>query len=131
MGRPAANHSVDARHALTLLSSLLLASCSSENGPSSNPTEEELHASDFGNHVKEPSHAFLCEDGIHLLLIYKKDGLGIELRRESDPRPISLTAAAQGAPFEGDGLTAVMTQRKLILREPGRKPVTCTRQTIG
>lgn len=79
----------------------------------------------------EPAHSFLCQDGIRLLLLYKSDGLAIEIRRENDARPTLLRAATQGAPFVGSGLTAIMKERKLILERPDRPHLTCIRQTIG
>ena len=131
MGIQDASHRSSQRALASLLVLSMLAGCSSQGNAPHNTTEEDLHSSDFGRHLTEPSHAFVCQDGTRLLLLYKSDGLAIEIRREADSRPTLLRAPAQGEPFVGANLTAVMRERKLILHQPGRSPLTCIRQTIG
>lgn len=107
---------------------LALPACSSEQ-PQRAPTEQEIHADDFGTGGVRGRHVFVCDDGSRLLVDYKEQGLTLEIREPEGRRPLLLTAPAQGLQYQGDaGTVTIMTGG--LRFEPIKGPArTCKRQT--
>jgi hypothetical protein len=114
---------------LLLACPVTLAGCSSET-PKQEPTEQELHAAD----TEHPGgvrgrHHFLCQDGGSLLVDFKDQGLGLDIREGETERPMVLIAPSQGLQFVGDTATATIGNGELRLQARGKPERVCKRQT--
>ena len=106
-----------------------LAGCSSKP-PERTPTEQELHIADSDRPGGiRGRHHFACGDGGNLLVDFKDQGLGLEIREREGERPIVLTAPAQGLQYVGDKAAATFGGGELRLQTSSRPERVCTRQT--
>jgi len=118
------------RRVLTAFSPFLLflVGCSAEQ-PEQVPSEQELHAAEIGGRGGVGRHHFICEDGTTLLVDFKAEGLGLQIRESETARPEILTAPGPGRAFVGEHSSAVIGRGKLEYRW-GLKPMrTCVRQS--
>jgi hypothetical protein len=115
-----------------LLASLLglpvLSGCGSPPKEDRQRSEQEVHANDSA----DPSglkgrHAYRCDDGNMLLVDFKNEGLELELRLSSGDPPSVLSAPAPGLQYQGDTMSAVFKEGRLLV-DTGRSPTrTCVR----
>lgn len=107
---------------------LFLVGCSAEQ-PKQVPSEQELHAAEVGGRGVVGRHHFLCEDGTTLLVDFKAEGLGLQIRESETARPETLTAPSPGRPFVGKHSFAVIGSGKLEYLRGSEPVLTCVRQT--
>lgn len=126
--RRAARH-VDRRASLiiTFLGALLQVGCS-QDPQRQTPTEQEIHAEDFGTTARvRGRHLYACDNGQRLFVDFKEAGLSLELRPQETSAPTILTAPSQGLQYIGDDATATMNGNKLRIVD-GRGAVrVCTK----
>lgn len=94
-------------------------------------TEEELHA--IGPNAREVGHphVFLCPGKERLLVDFGADGLRLQIRQPEGAPPLTLTAPAQGMPFQGSRARGILEGQKLRITNPDGSERTCVRQTQG
>jgi hypothetical protein len=107
---------------------LFLIGCSAEQ-PEQVPSEQELHAAEVGGRGVVGRHHFMCENGTTLLVDFKAEGLGLQIRESETARPATLTAPSPGRPFVGEHSFAVIGRGKLVYRRGAEPVLTCARQT--
>jgi hypothetical protein len=95
----------------------VLAGCAEERKAHA-PTEQEIHARDFetASGVRG-RHLYACNDGEHLYIDFKDEGLSIELRRQEQESAQTLSAPAQGLQYVGDNASVTITGNEVKIME--------------
>lgn len=96
------------------------------------PTEADVHAGDIRPvGPMTDTHIFACADGSRLFVQFGRGAPTITIRERSDATPLVLTAAANGQPYRGHGIRAVIADSHLRIELADGSHRTCTRQTRG
>lgn len=96
------------------------------------PTEAEVHSGDLRPvGPMTDTHVFACADGSRLFVQFGRGAPTITIRERSGGTPLVLTAAANGRPYQGHGIRAVIADSHLRIELADGSRRTCTRQTRG